>query len=60
MTLYIEVTNDEYELPVAVAESARELAEMRGVAKHTVLSALCKYRKGITQKCKYMKIEVSE
>ena len=31
MTLYMKVTRDEYELPVAVAETKAELARMLGV-----------------------------
>ena len=31
MTLWLEVTQDDYELPVAVADSCTELAKMRHV-----------------------------
>ena len=33
MKLYLRVTKDEYELPLAVADSAQELAVMMGTTK---------------------------
>ena len=33
MKLYMAVTNDEYELPVAVADSKTELANMTGISR---------------------------
>lgn len=38
MTLYVAVTNDQYELPIAVAETQTELAIMVGVD----ISTICK------------------
>lgn len=38
MTLYVAVTNDRYELPIAVAETQTELAIMVGVD----ISTICK------------------
>ena len=38
MTLYVAVTNDRYELPIAVAETQTELAIMVGVN----ISTICK------------------
>lgn len=34
--LYMAVTRDRFELPVAVADSAQELARMVGVSKRTI------------------------
>ena len=36
MYLYMKVTRDKYELPVAIADSAAELARMVGVKVQTV------------------------
>ena len=41
-TLYMKVTKDKYELPIAVAESPRELAEMLGATRKTVSSCISK------------------
>ena len=37
---YMKVTNDKYRLPVAVADSAVELAQLVGATKNTVLSSI--------------------
>ncbi len=42
MTLYMKVTKDIYELPIAVAESPKELAMMLGVSPNAVSSSLSK------------------
>lgn len=40
MKIYMKVTNDEYELPVAVAESRTVLAKMVGTTPETVSSRI--------------------
>ena len=45
MILYIMVTRDKYELPLAVADTAAELARMVGVTTNAVLSGISKARK---------------
>ena len=59
MKLYICITRDKYELPVAVAESARELAEMRGVQSSTVLSSISHEKEGL-YKSMYKLVEVED
>lgn len=54
MKLYIAYSRDKYHLPVAVADSAGELARMIGKSKNTVLSAISH---GITA---YAKVEVED
>ena len=44
--LYMYVTRDDYELPLIVADSAEELAQMLGTTKNTVLSCISHKRKG--------------
>lgn len=46
MTLFLKVTLDEYELPIAVAESKRELAEILGLTRQTVLSYYSRKQRG--------------
>ena len=41
--VYMQVTHDEYELPIAVADSATELADMLGTTKASILSAISHY-----------------
>ena len=44
MTLWIKVTNDKYELPVAVADTAQKLADMVGATKDAVVTGAWHHR----------------
>ncbi len=58
MKLYIKVTSDEYELPIAVADSKSELAKMVGVSTKTVRGALYAAKKrGGTSTYKEVEVE---
>ena len=46
MKLYLMVTNDKYQLPVFVADSARELSRMSGVPANTIYCMMSKYKHG--------------
>ena len=54
MTLYIKVTKDRYELPVAVAESKSELARMLGVTPSAITHGMHGLKKT------YLEVEVDE
>lgn len=41
------VSSDKYELPICVADSARELAGKMGVNKYAIYQRMCRQRKGI-------------
>ena len=56
MTLYIKVTKDRYELPVAVAESKSELARILRVDPSTITCGL----KRKVEKPVYLKVEVDD
>lgn len=43
-TLYLMVTADKYSLPLAVADSAIELAEMVGLKRYSILTMLARYK----------------
>lgn len=47
MKLYMKVTKDKYELPLAVADSAKELAAMVGTKENTVNSCISKGVQGL-------------
>ena len=38
MIVYMKVTRDEYELPIAIADTVGELARMTGASKETIFS----------------------
>lgn len=46
MFLYLKTTTDEYELPLAVAESAGELAELTGISKASAASIISRLKNG--------------
>ena len=54
MILYLRTTTDKYELPIAVAESAAELARLLGTTKGCVYSSLSHKRPG------WYKLEVED
>lgn len=51
--IYLEVTKDRYELPLAVADSAYELAALRHVGVTTIMHATGNREKRKTRKSKY-------
>ena len=60
MKLYLRVTKDKYELPVAVADSPRELAKMTGVSRDTILSSLSHVKDGRIRNSIYKMVEVED
>lgn len=58
MYLYMKVTKDKYEFPVAIADSAAELARMVGVKTQTVQSCICRTKPG--ENCGYFKVKVED
>ena len=59
MIIWIEVTKDEYELPIAVADSAGELANLCGTTKNAVTSSA--YRKGRKgRKGRFRRVDIQE
>jgi hypothetical protein len=60
MVLYLAVSPDRYGLPIAVADSARELERMLGLGRGTVISHISKVRHGTLRKQKYLKIEIDD
>lgn len=57
--LYIAVTKDKYELPIAVADSPQELAKLCGTTKN-VINSMISHEKAGRIKSKYKKIEIEE
>ena len=58
--IWMMVTMDEYELPLAVAESAGELAKKVGVDKNTIMSCVSHVRKGRKTRSRYVKVEIED
>lgn len=56
--LYMEVTSDRLELPVAVAESVEELARLRGVTRSNIYKIIKNREHGLQGK--YIKVRMDE
>ncbi|MBE5957725.1 MAG: hypothetical protein E7254_02535 [Lachnospiraceae bacterium] len=60
MNVWMKIEKDKYELPVAVANTAQELANICGTNVHSVMSIVSKTKKGIIKKPTYIKVEIEE
>lgn len=58
--IYMEVTTDKYELPVAWAKSASELARITRRSKSTIESTLSKIRSGQLHRARYICVELED
>lgn len=58
-TIYMLMTTDKYELPLAVADTTRELSALIGVREDAIRSAMSKARKR-GSKCRYVKVVIEE
>ena len=58
--IYMAVTKDALSLPLAVADSVAELAELRGVKKETIRSLISRGRTGKIKRPGYIVVEVEE
>ena len=59
MILYMKVTKDKYELPIAVAGTIRELAMMLGINENSVQQQFYR-QKRYGMNCGYVKIKIDE
>jgi len=57
MNIWLKVTQDKYELPVAVADSSEELARMCGVTASSIHSSMSHAKDG-TRKTPYRKVRI--
>lgn len=60
MTIWMEVTQDEYELPVLIALTAGELARKAGVRTNNVSSSACKNKHGRCKQTRFLKVEIDD
>lgn len=58
--IYMAVTKDALSLPLAVADSVAELAELRGVKKETIRSLVSRGRTGKIKRPGYIVVEVED
>ena len=56
----MKVTNDKYQLPLAVADTSSQLAEMCDVAISTIVVSVKRCRDNPQYTSQYVKVEISE
>lgn len=58
-TVYMLVSNDKYELPLMIADSAAELSRRLHLSEGTVSSTIsCDKKRGY--RCRYVKVEIDD
>lgn len=60
MDVWIKVSADKYELPVAIADTPLELARLCGTTANTISSTWSHYKKGKIKKSSYVKVRLEE
>lgn len=58
--LWMKVTNDEYELPLAVADTMAELARMTGIKPESLYSIISRDRHGKKHSYSYREVEIND
>lgn len=53
----MEVTQDEYELPIVVEDKVKYLSEMSGVSEKSINPILCRQRKGKEESKRWREVE---
>lgn len=59
MTVWMMVTRDKYELPVAVAGSLKELSRITGSSAKSISSGCSRYKSGVNKGI-FRKVEIEE
>ena len=58
MKIYLQVSKDKYELPIAVASSIKELSQICGVSEDCIRSGLSKVKRGRIKKSSYVCVDI--
>ena len=59
MIVYMEISKDKYELPVAIADSVEKLAKIRKVSANSIASRMYHCKRG-GYWCRYIKVEIED
>ena len=57
MYIWMMVTRDKYELPLAIADTSRELAELTGFHKNSIANSVLSYETG-SKRSRFRKVRV--
>ena len=58
--LWIKVSNDKYELPLAVGDTAQELANLCGTTKNAIITSRYHFKVGDVKFTPYRKVRISD
>jgi len=58
--IWLAVTADKFELPIAVADSAKKLANMLGINENTVYTSIHSKLSGKNSKRKIIRVDIKE
>lgn len=58
--VYMQVTTDKYELPLAIADTAQELAEICGTTSGSIYTSCSRRARGIYKKSRFVSVEIDE
>lgn len=58
--VYMEVTMDNLELPLAVADTPSELAELRGCNKQAIYKSISRIQLGQRKTGRYLKVDIGD
>lgn len=58
--VYMQVSKDEYQLPLAIADSAVELARICGTNPNCIHSSICHAEKKKNHRISYIRVKVDE
>ncbi len=54
------VTEDQYELPLYICDSVKEVARISGVKEKTIVTQMWRHDKGVYKRTKYVKVRLDE
>lgn len=57
MAIWLMVTKDKYEFPVAIGNSAEDLARKTGTTRSNIVSSYNRFKNGKLKTCPYRKVE---
>ena len=60
MKIYMKVTRDKYQLPIAVADSPKELGKMCGCSANSVSSAISRLKSGQLHRPRFVCVDVDD
>ena len=58
--IWMKISNDDFELPLAVADTAQELADIVGTTKNCIVSTISKFNQGKLKRTPYICVKVKD